>query len=292
MEHELWSDVVRAVRAAAVGHRERQRKFSDVDIVLTWLWAVQHDRPVLWATDPRNWSFYLRIKSRPSASTMSRRLRTASVRALIERVQGMLTPTPNASVSLIIDAKPLPIGGYTNDRDATTGRACGCFAYGYKLFLILDETGGIHAWKVAPMNHSEQAAAMEMIPVAARSAGTDRWLLGDKIYDSVRLYDHADAHGLKLLAPRIQRGAGPGPTQTPARRRSLDLMEPPGNPKGAAVMDRRDAIERYLGTLCTVGGGLSPLPGYVRGVRRVTLWVGAKLLLHTIRLRCRRRRAA
>lgn len=292
MERELWTRMVAAVRAAAVGHRQRQRKFFDQAIVLTLLWAVLHDRPILWATDPRNWPFYLRVKSRPSPATMSRRLRSASVLELLERLRDSLASTPDVGVSLIIDAKPLPVGGYTRDRDARTGRACGCYAWGYKLYLAIDENGGVHAWKVESMNVAEQVVAEELIPAAARSAGTNRWLLGDKAYDSNRLYDLAEDHGLRLLAPRIKPGTSVGPRQSIGRHRAIQLLERHPNRTVTRLVKRRDAVERYLGTLCATGGGLSPLPGYVRGLRRVRLWVGAKLMLHAVRRQVRALEAA
>lgn len=292
MDRELWTGVVAAVRAAAVGHRQRQRKFDDVVIVLTLLWAVLHDRPICWATDPRHWPFYMRIKSRPSSSTMSRRLRSTSVLALLDRVRGQLVSCPEAHVALIIDAKPMPVGGYTTDRDARAGRACGCFAWGYKLYLVIDETGGIHAWKVESMNVAEQVVAEELIPAAACSAGSDRWLLGDKIYDSNRLHTLAEICGLRLLAPRMRTKDRIGPVQSPGRMRAIRMLEAPGTHAGRALMDRRDNVERYLGTLCCSGGGLSPLPGYVRGLHRIRLWVGAKLLIHSIRRTLRARYAA
>lgn len=292
MERELWTDVVAAVRRAAVGHRQRQRKFDDETIVLTFLWAVLHDRPVLWATDRRNWPFYLRVRSRPSASTMSRRLRSSSTLTLLGRVWRALPRPIRPNAALMIDAKPLPVGGYTTDQDARTGRACGCFAWGYKLYLIIDENGGVHAWNVLSMNVAEQRVAEDLIPIAARSAGAGRWLLGDRAYDSNRLYTIAEACGLKLLAPRLRPKERIGPVQSPGRRRAIQMLERPGTPLGHALRDRRDTVERYLGTLSCVGGGLGPLPGFVRGLHRVRLWVGGKLIIHSLRLHRKRSLAA
>jgi len=292
MERELWTDMVAVVRSAAAGHRQRERKFNDQTIVLTYLWSVFHDRPVLWATDRRNWPFYMRIGRRPTASTMSRRLRSPSVLALLDRVWSCLPRHLCPDTALLIDAKPLPVGGYTTDRDARTGRACGCFAWGYKLYLIVDENGLIHAWNVHSMNVAEQRVAEELIPAAARSAGSDRWLLGDRAYDSNRLYTIAETCGLRLLAPPIKPGTGLRNIQSVGRRRAIRMLERPYTREGRALMARRDGIERYLGTLCCTGGGLGPLPGYVRGLRRVRLWTGAKLLIHSLRLDLRRRAAA
>jgi hypothetical protein len=283
MERELWSWVTAAVAAAAVGHTQRQRAFSDQLILLTLLWAVLHDRPILWATDPRNWPFYMRVKSRPSPATMSRRLRSPSFLVLLERLRVRLAVTPRPDAPIIIDAKPLPVGGYTTDRQAGNGRACGGFAWGYKLYLVVDENARVHAWKVESMNVAEQVVAEELIPAAARSAGADRWLLGDKQYDSNRLHNLADACGLRLLTQRMRTKDTIGPNQSPGRRRAIELLEAPGTAEGRELFARRDAIERYLGTLCCSGGGLGPLPGFVRGLRRVRLWVGAKLLLHMAR---------
>lgn len=292
MERELWTRVVDAVNEAAAGHRQRQRRFRDETIVITFLWAVLHDRPVLWATDRRNWPFFMRIATRPSPSTMSRRLRSPSVMALIERVWRVLPRELETDTALIIDAKPLPVGGYTTDRDARTGRACGCFAWGYKLYLVLDECSGIHAWRVESMNVAEQVVAAELIPVAARSAGPDRWLLGDKIYDSNHLYTLAESCGLRLLTPRMRVKDPIGPRQSPGRARAIHMLEAPGTAAGRALIARREAIERYLGTLCCTGGGLGPLPGFVRRLGRVRLWVGAKLLIHSVRRGLRHRAAA
>jgi len=283
MERELWTKVVALVRSAVAEHRQRERKFNDQTIVLTYLWAVFNDRPVVWATDRRHWPFYMRIASRPSSSTMSRRLRSRSVRELVERVWSRMPRRLDAGTALIIDAKPLPVGGYTNDRDARTGRACGCFAWGYKLYLIVDENSGIHAWDVESMNVAEQRVAEMLIPAAARSAGPNRWLLGDRAYDSNRLYVMAEACGLHLLAPRMRPKDRLGPCQSPGRHRAIRMLERPGTPQGRAMLQRRDAVERYLGTLCCTGGGLGPLPGYVRGLARVKQWVGAKLLIHSLR---------
>lgn len=283
MERERWTQVVNLVRQASIGHRERERKFDDATIVLTFLWAVLHDRPILWATDLRNWPFYMRIASRPTPATMSRRLRSPSVETLIRRLWECTPSRLDGDSVLIIDAKPLPVGGYTNDRDARNGRACGCFARGYKLYLVLDENGGIHAWKVDAMNVAEQTVAAELIPAAAHSAGGDRWLLGDRLYDSNRLHMLADYCGLRLLTRRMRMQDAIRPNQSAGRARAIEMLERPGTPEGRRLMAKRETIERYLGTLCCSGGGLGPLPGYVRGMRRVRLWVGAKLLLHTLR---------
>lgn len=291
MEREVWRVLMEVLRRCVVGHRERQRKFSDAVIVATFLWAVLHDRPVSWACSKLNWPFYMRVASRPTPSTMTRRLRSPSVLSLLQVLEIALRDRPDAGVALIIDAKPLPVGGYTTDRDARSGRACGCFAWGYKLYLVIDENRTIHAWKVESMNVAEQRVATELIPAAAASAGPERWILGDKAYDSNKLHACASACGLKLLAPRLKPWQHMKAGQTPGRQLASELLDIPTR-EGTGLMARRDTIERFLGTLTASGGGLGPLPGFVRGRPRVTRWVGAKLLLHMAARKAARQRTS
>jgi hypothetical protein len=204
---------------------------------------------------------------------------------MLQRLERELRDRPAPGVALIIDSKPLPVCGYTTDPEARNGRAYRCFGRGYKLFLVIDENRVVHAWKVDSMNVAEQRVAEELIPAAAASAGTDRWLLGDKAYDSNRLYQCAEQHGLRLLAPRLKPWTPMKPGQSEGRVRAAALLE---HPEGADLLHRRDTVERFLGTLSVTGGGLSPLPGYVRRRERVARWVGAKLLLAMAAAKARR----
>ena len=45
----------------------------------------------------------------------------------------------------------------------------------------------------------------------------------------------------------------------------------------------RADIERRLGNLCCFGGGLAPLPAWVRTPHRVARWVAAKLVINGLR---------
>jgi hypothetical protein len=51
-------------------------------------------------------------------------------------------------------------------------------------------------------------------------------------------------------------------------------------------------VERLFGQLVTPAGGLGPLPAWVRGLRRVTDWVWAKLTLFNVRRWLRRQATA
>jgi hypothetical protein len=58
------------------------------------------------------------------------------------------------------------------------------------------------------------------------------------------------------------------------------------------VLAGRTEIERVFSALCGAGGGLGPLPSWVRRLQRTTRWVGCKIALYHARLQCRNRVAA
>src|SRR6476619_7470483 len=131
------------------------------EIVLVHLWAVLHDRPREWATVATNWRGSGRCPRLPSNSTVSRRMPTPSVQALLQAVEQHLRDQFPPDACRFIDAKPLPIGGCGQDRDATYGRAAGCHAKGYKLYVIAGNSGGFLAWVVYPMSRNEIKVAPE-----------------------------------------------------------------------------------------------------------------------------------
>jgi hypothetical protein len=57
-------------------------------------------------------------------------------------------------------------------------------------------------------------------------------------------------------------------------------------------MHQRYDTDRFFGHLTSFGGGLSPLPNWVRTYPRVRLWVQAKIILNMIRIWLRRPRVA
>ena len=52
---------------------------------------------------------------------------------------------------------------------------------------------------------------------------------------------------------------------------------------GAQLLHDRNGIERRFGLMGNFGGGLGPLPNWVRTPRRVALWVQGKLLIFMAR---------
>jgi hypothetical protein len=287
MEHQLWKEIVTVLKATSKRPREVRETYSDEEIVKTWFWAVLHDRPVLWACQAGNWPAHERRWPKPSASRMSRRLRTESVRAFLQRIEDQTLACRGQKLVWAIDGKPLVISSCSKDRQAGYGRAAGGKAKGYKMHMVLSVDGQIAAWRVAPMNKDERVMAHRLL----RFAPIQGYLLADSNYDSNKLHELCQQRGnLQLVSPRRygpQRGHGHR-QQTPGRLRSKALLENPQAEFGQRLFEQRDAIERFYGCLSSWGGGLTHLPPWARTHRRVHRWVQAKLVLNTIRQRLRK----
>ena len=96
-------------------------------------------------------------------------------------------------------------------------------------------------------------------------------------------FDAAAARGYQLVVP-LPAGARPGSGkhyQSPHRLRSIALL---GSAFGKALYKARTAIERSFGHASSFGGGLGPLPAWVRGRERVRTWVWAKLIINAVRI--------
>jgi hypothetical protein len=272
MDCELYSVLYQAVFSLGKRRRPKGAIFTDADIAWVFLWAVGHDRGNSWACQRRHWPLWHR-RPLPSPSTLSRRLRTESVQALLRDLEAYLRLHAPASICRFIDAKPLPIGGCSQDKQAGFGRAAGCMAKGYKLHAIIDIRQGIVAWEVVPMNVSERTLARRLIP-ELHSPG---YLVGDYQYDAAPLYDLAALGGVQLVAPRKRGAKGLGHRrQSPHRLRGLELL---GRGFGQNLLRARGNVERWFGNMTAFGGGLGPLPSWVRGLGRVTNWVRAKSII-------------
>jgi hypothetical protein len=294
VEGERWAVLYRVI--VDEGSRRppaRRHVHADAAILLVLVWAALHDRPMSWACEAAAWAGCPagdRPAALPSPATVSRRTRTVGVLGLLD--QALARPAALRPPALVrrVDGKPLPVGGRSNDRDARWGRAADHKARGYKQFIAWG--GGVvpDAWAVGPMNEPEVEAAKRLVP---RLAGGG-YLLGDALYDSNPLHAVADANGFQLVAPRKDPGAGLGHCRhEPGRLRSIALLETPaaGDPPAAGrsafardLYARRTEVERELGGWCSFGGGLAPLPAWVRTPHRVAYWTAAKLLINGVRL--------
>jgi len=289
MERELWSELyselLRFDRCVGV----KGEYFSDGAIAATQLWAAVHDRPTSWACRRENWSSVEPPFDLPSQPTMSRRLRTAGVAALLDAVEGCYRDDGDGGWVRLLDGKPLPVGGHSTDRDCDWGRGVRGDARGYKLHAVWGDAPVPLAWEVAPMSRAEPTVARRMVRRLGER-GAAGYLLADSGYDSNPLHDLAASHGMQLVAPRKRPGTAWGHRRhSPARRRSAQLTEG-GGAFGAALLRERDRVERRLGNLCCFGGGLQPLPAWVRRRWRVRAWVQAKLLINAARIAHNRRR--
>ena len=276
MERERWLLMYRA--ALRLDKTSCRGLFSAAAILGVFFWAVLHDRPVCWACRADNWPLGLWRYALPSQSTMSRRLRDPQVRRLLTLVEESWEDDGAAEVKTI-DAKPLPVGGHSKDRDVAFGHGMKTMLKGYKFYAIW-APGGLRpiAWRIASMRVSEQAMALEMIPQLTGGGH----LLGDSLYDINKIYDAAGAVGHQLLAPRKCPEAGFAKyPQSAYRLRGLAQL---GTPAGRELHERRDAIERQFGSLPAFGGGLGPLPAWVRRKQRVQLWVQTKLIINAHRI--------
>jgi hypothetical protein len=272
MEGELWQEAYRVVREEGNRQPPRARlKYPDAVIVLVLLWAALHDRPVSWACDGRNWAGCGRGRrpgSLPSAATVSRRLRTVGALGLLGRALARLGDKAPPALVRRVDGKPLPVGGFSKDRDAKWGQAVDHKARGYKLFLVWGAGVVPDAWKLGPMSEAEPvAAAKDLVPKLIGGG----YLLGDGIYDSNPTHAACDACGFQLVAPRKDPHAGLGHCpHEPGRLRSIALLETPAPgdlpltgsrpcpaPFARALYDRRGDIERELVGWCSFGGAAS-----------------------------------
>jgi hypothetical protein len=276
MERELWPRLYHLAMEVGQTLRLIDVTYQPHIIVLVWLWAALHDRPVNWACEEKNWATTrLRPATLPDPSTLSRRLRRVDtamlMRAMVDRVRQEADP----QLVAVIDAKPLPVGGASEDPEARWGRgAGGVWAKGYKLYAIWGSRPVPETYRVHTMNTSEDNVALDMISDLSGNG----YLLGDGEYDANPVFDAAGAAGYQLLAPRKEPEAGLGHRpQSPFRLRCIERMR---SAFGRGVYRLRRGIERTFGTLTSFGGGLSPLPAWVRHLERVWLWVSAKLLIN------------
>ena len=281
MEHQLYREIVAVLLRIGKWRRRRNEVFTDEEILQTWFWAVVHDRPVSWATQRWNWPLHERKRARPSDSTMSRRLRSDSVRRMLDQIEAAVLRPQQLGLLWMIDGKPLTISGCSKDRQAGYGRAAGTMAKGYKLHAVFGPQFTVAKWRIAPMNKDERVMARRLL----RDAPVQGYVLGDGNYDSNDVHDVCLAReGVQFVAPRRYgpgRGTGHRP-QSPSRLRSMELLEGE-SPFGRWLFGQRFLIEQHFGHLTSWGGGLNSLPPWARTHRRVHRWVQAKLILTALK---------
>ena len=257
----------------------RKCQYSDTLIVAMYVWSVCHDRPRCWAARRESYYGPFRPRRLPSRSQFERRLATPRAQALLQATWKAFAASDEPSPISCMDGRVLAVGPYSQDRDAAKGFCAGGFARGYKLHAITKKCGKIGAWRVKPLNVCEKKVADELIP-DARPQGL---LLADGNYDATRLYDLAMAGGALLMTPFKKNAGGGHRHHSPIRQLAIRTW----NAGGRELYRLRTDIERRFSQLSSFGGGLAPLPPWVRGLTRVTQWVGTKLMIYHVRLMLR-----
>jgi hypothetical protein len=267
VEGQLWRLIVAVLATIDKRPKRADQAFGDEEIVKVFYWSVIHDRPVSWACQRRNWPLHLRRRPLPSNTTMSRRLRSASVVALLDVLERRVTAPRRQHLYWMIDGKPLAISGCSKDRQAGYGRAARSKAKGYKIHAIIAADGSLANWRVAPMNKDERVMAERLLKTTELAG----YITADANYDSNKIHKICDGRKVGHRA------------QSPGRLRSIALLENPEPNFGRRLLKDRAAIERHFGNATNWGGSLTHLPPWARTHRRVRRWVQAKLALNALR---------
>ena len=226
MEGQLWSLIVSVLTTIDKRRKRAREDFSDEEIVKVFYWSVIHDRPVSWACQRRNWPLYLRRRSLPSNTTMSRRMRSPSVVALLNALEKRVRAPRRPHLYWMIYGKPLVISGCSKDRQAGYGRAARSKAKGYKIHAIVAADGSLASWRVAPMNKDERVMAERML----KSTDIAGYIAADANYDSNKLHKICDARGNRqFVSPRrYGKGRKVGHrAKSQGRLRSIALLDNP-----------------------------------------------------------------
>jgi hypothetical protein len=279
MERELWPSLYTLLRDLGNDFRQKDVSYQPWVIVAVLLWAALHDRSRSWACQRRHWSTTRRRPDRlPSEATITRRANDIAVGMLLRAIEERIRAAHDPRLLAYIDGKPLVVGGASKDPEAKCGRGASQMAKGYKLHAIWSRRAVPEAWAVTPLNVNEQVVARELL---GRAGGTG-YLLADGGYDGNDLFDRAAQCGYQLVVPLFKPNAGHGHHyQSPHRLRCIDMLR---SEFGRGLFRGRSEIERSFGNAGSFGGGLGPLPNWVRRLHRVRLWVWAKLLINGVRI--------
>jgi len=280
MERELWPLLYSLLRQTAQDFQQKYVQIPGWVLVAVLLWAALHERPISWACQSQHWSTTtLRPLRLPSPATMSRRIDGVAIGLLLRALEQRLRDSQKPRLLSFLDGKPLPIGGNSKDQDAHFGRAAGGMAKGYKLHAVWSQRPMPETWEVTALNVHERVVARRLVPQLTYGG----YLLADGNYDASDLFDLFAQQGYQMVQP-LPAGKNPGSGkhyQSPYRLRSIAMMQ---SDFGKQLYKARTSIERSFGNATYFGGGLGPLPAWVRGLPRVRTWVWAKLLINGVRI--------
>jgi Transposase DDE domain len=294
MDRDVWAALMKVTRFVARGiiPSVRSPPYPDLLIVRMYLWGVHHDRPQSWAANPQHYhSRLFRPRHLPSVSRFNRRIKTPSVDAILQKVHEITAQVHRRSSVLCMDGKALTVSPVSKDLQATRGHIPGGFGKGYKLHAQVTEDLRITCWSVTSLHVAEQSVAMTFV---VQHPVSGCLLLADSNYDSAPLYKATAKAGITYLTHlRGQKQVNNGQHHPktlqqmgPARRRAVTAWKQ--HPDLCRfVLSLRDRIERTFSAVTCYGGGLGPLPAWVRTLERVRRWVGSKIIFYHLRLQAR-----
>jgi hypothetical protein len=283
MDKKIWSIITQAIVSVnrSVKRFGRQTKYSDVLIARMYFWSVWHDRPLSWACYRDHYNSLFRPRKLPSVSQFCRRVKTKHFEKIVIAVNDRLTQSDEEIMISFFDGKALTVGRNTCDKDAKKGWAGGGFGRGYKLHALGTEDGRIPSFSVLPINAGEPSTARQLL----EHLDIKGLILADGNYDSANLYRAVDEHGGSLLTPLKGKAKSKNKLRymPESRKYAIRLWE--SAPEYCEELMRyRCKIERIFSALTCFGGGLSPLPSWVRTLGRVRRWVSAKIIIYHARL--------
>lgn len=286
MSRREWTVVYQTIREVArrMPRQRRRPEYSDALIVGIYLWAVMNDRPQCWACERENYRSMFRPRSLPSQSRLSRRIRGERCTEILQSVYKQIAEVDRPTELNKVDGRPFPVNGCTKDRQARAGRVSGGFARGYRLHQLVSADQRVLNWTVAPMNEPETTHAQALIETAT---AVGEIILADSAYDASFLYDVAKSRGSMLIANIRKDRLKSKPRENRNSAERIAAVESWKHGIARYVYRDRILVETAFGNQSSYGGGLGPLPAWVRSLRRVTRWIGAKLILYHARLRCR-----
>jgi hypothetical protein len=222
-----------------------------------------------WACLAGKWSDEFRPNQLPSASTISRRCRSDQIARQYQAIHQQAVAAVGIDRDAAIDAKPLPVGGGSKDPDARAGRAVGHLAKGHKLFAVVSASCAIAQFELGAMADAELTRAGTLLRDAPAKI---RRVVGDGVYDSVRLHRIATKHDRKFYTPLRENRVGR--RQQPERLRLLKILK---TAAGQRFLKSRNLIEQVFGLMTNFDCGFKGLPNWARREHRVYRWIWGKI---------------
>ncbi len=251
--------------------------YSDGLIVFIHFFSAKSDRSSRWACQKRHWPLWCRRLRFPSYSQLRRRLNHPRVQQLLHQMNEELKDRLPRSAELACDSKPLVVGGFSKDPDATVGKVPDGFARGYRFHAIVDSTGVIEVFEITGLHAGEAPVICGLVSKVPLSG---KVLRGDAGYDANELYQVVADAGGRLIAPRRKPGTGLGHCAHHPHR-LLAIAELEQSPQGLKAHRRhRNRIEQSFAHLTNLPFGLWALPNFVRRTGRVRMWTLAKVALY------------